>query len=149
MNKDKTGQQSFDAWLRGGVSVLALGIVAATPNLAAAQPEITGISQNPTQAAAQDNDVATPAAAPDDDVVVTGRRAALEIADERKRRSETIIDSIVADDAGRLPDNSITEVLQRVPGVTIVRFAALNDPDHYSVEGSGIQVRARGWRALG
>jgi hypothetical protein len=27
-----------------------------------------------------------------------------------------------------------SEVLQRVPGVTIVRFAAIND--HYSVEGS-------------
>jgi TonB-dependent receptor len=51
------------------------------------------------------------------------------------------VDSVVADDAGKLPDNSITEVLQRVPGVTIVRFAAINDPDHYSVEGSGIQIR--------
>lgn len=75
------------------------------------------------------------------DIVVTGRRAALQAADERKRRSETIIDSVVADDAGKLPDNSITEVLQRVAGVTIVRFGALNDPDHYSVEGTGIQVR--------
>ncbi|MEG8039563.1 TonB-dependent receptor [Sphingomonas sp. LR60] len=75
------------------------------------------------------------------DVVVTGRRAALQAADERKRRSETIVDSIVADDAGKLPDNSITEVLQRVSGVSIVRFAALGDPDHYSVQGSGVQVR--------
>jgi TonB-dependent receptor len=75
------------------------------------------------------------------DIVVTGRRAALQAADDRKRRSETIIDSVVADDAGKLPDNSITEVLQRVAGVTIVRFSALNDPDHYSVEGTGIQVR--------
>jgi len=80
-------------------------------------------------------------AATDQDIVVTGRRAALQQAEDRKRRSETIIDSIVADDAGKLPDNSITEVLQRVSGVTIVRFAALNDPDHYSVEGSGIQIR--------
>ncbi|WP_165899622.1 TonB-dependent receptor [Sphingomonas sp. PP-CE-1G-424] len=75
------------------------------------------------------------------DIVVTGRRAALEAADERKRRSETIVDSVVADDAGKLPDNSITEVLQRVSGVSIVRFAALGDPDHYSVQGSGVQVR--------
>lgn len=75
------------------------------------------------------------------DVVVTGRRAALEAADERKRRSETIVDSVVADDAGKLPDNSITEVLQRISGVSIVRFAALGDPDHYSVQGSGVQVR--------
>lgn len=74
-------------------------------------------------------------------IVVTGRRAALESAENRKKNAISIVDSVVADDAGKLPDNSITEVLQRVPGVTIVRFAAINDPDHYSVEGSGIQIR--------
>ena len=76
-----------------------------------------------------------------DEVVVTGRRAALENATERKKLSDSIIDSVVADEAGMLPDNSITEVLQRVSGVTIVRFAALGDPDHFSAEGSGVQVR--------
>ncbi len=76
-----------------------------------------------------------------EEIIVTGRREALQTADSRKKNAETIIDSVVADDAGKLPDNSITEVLQRVSGVAIVRFAALNDPDHYSVEGSGIQVR--------
>lgn len=76
-----------------------------------------------------------------EEVVVTGRRAALENATERKRVSESIIDSVVADEAGMLPDNSITEVLQRVAGVTIVRFASLGDPDHFSAEGSGVQVR--------
>lgn len=74
-------------------------------------------------------------------VVVTARRKALQTATERKKNSDTMIESIVADDAGKLPDNSITEVLQRVSGVTMVRFAALNDPDHFSAEGSGIQVR--------
>jgi iron complex outermembrane recepter protein len=74
-------------------------------------------------------------------IVVTGRRAALQAAAERKRNSETIIESVVADDAGKLPDSSITEVLQRVAGVSIVRFRALGDPDHFSVEGSGVQVR--------
>lgn len=74
-------------------------------------------------------------------IVVTGRRAALQSADDRKKNANVIVDSVVADEAGKLPDNSITEVLQRVAGVTIVRFAALGDPDHFSVEGSGIQVR--------
>jgi hypothetical protein len=92
----------------------------------------------------------TPAAAADSSatdntgeagITVTGRRAALQAADQRKRNSETIIDSVVADEAGKLPDNSITEVLQRVQGVTIVKFRAINDPDHFSIEGSGIQVR--------
>lgn len=83
----------------------------------------------------------TEAAQDEGAIVVTGRRTALESGDYRKRNADTIIDSVVADDAGKLPDNSITEVLQRVSGVTIVRFSALNDPDHFSVEGSGIQVR--------
>jgi iron complex outermembrane receptor protein len=75
------------------------------------------------------------------EVVVTARRKALITADERKKDSETLVDSVVAEEAGLLPDNSVTEVLQRVSGVTMVRFAALGDPDHYSAEGSGIQVR--------
>lgn len=141
-------------WLRSGASSLVLASVAVSAPAWAAgrgQAETQGVSQSATQAAtttgnenAPGPDTATQAAdqtEPGGDVVVTGRRAALEAADARKRRSETIIDSVVADDAGKLPDNSITEVLQRVSGVTIVRFAALNDPDHFSVEGSGIQVR--------
>jgi iron complex outermembrane receptor protein len=75
------------------------------------------------------------------EVVVTARRKALATADERKKDSETLVDSVVADEAGLLPDNSVTEVLQRVSGVTMVRFASLGDPDHFSAEGSGIQVR--------
>jgi hypothetical protein len=35
----------------------------------------------------------------------------------------------------------VTEALQRVPGVSINRFAAGVDPDHFSVEGSGVVVR--------
>ena len=74
-------------------------------------------------------------------VVVTARRAALESAQKIKENSDQIVDAIVADDAGKLPDNSVTEVLARVPGVTIGRFAAVGDPDHYSIEGSGVAVR--------
>ena len=96
-----------------------------------------GAALTPGLARAQTADEATEI----DTVVVTGRRAALENATERKKNSESIIDSVVADEAGMLPDNSITEVLQRVAGVSIVRFSSLNDPDHFSAEGSGIQVR--------
>src|SRR5262245_17885690 len=55
-----------------------------------------------------------------EELTITGRRAALQAADERKRNSESIINSVVADEAGKLPDNSITEVLQRVSGVSVV-----------------------------
>ncbi|MEN2785006.1 TonB-dependent receptor [Sphingomonas qilianensis] len=113
-----------------GASALALVAAGIAPS---------SYAQVAPQGAADTDQASTDDAAVD--IVVTGRRAALEAAEDRKRRSETIVDSIVADDAGRLPDNSITEVLQRVSGVSIVRFAALGDPDHYSVQGSGVQVR--------
>ena len=128
--------------LRASVSLAAL-LAAGSSGAAWAQAETQTISPDTTQAAGPGQDVGEPAADETGagDIVVTGRRAALEAADERKRRSETIVDSVVADDAGKLPDNSITEILQRVSGVSIVRFAALNDPDHFSVQGSGVQVR--------
>ncbi|MGQ3054817.1 MAG: TonB-dependent receptor [Roseateles sp.] len=74
-------------------------------------------------------------------VVVSGRRAALESAQKIKQNSDEIVDSIVADDIGKLPDQSVTEVLQRIVGVTIDRTMAKNDPEHYSVEGSSVNIR--------
>ncbi|WP_076070460.1 TonB-dependent receptor [Sphingomonas montana] len=137
--KQTFGQRQL---LRTGVSLAAL-LATGYGGAALAQAEIQPIAPDATQAAAPRQDVGEPGAADTggESIVVTGRRAALEAAVERKRRSETIVDSVVADDAGKLPDNSITEVLQRVSGVSIVRFAALNDPDHFSVQGSGVQVR--------
>ena len=120
--------------LRAGVSSLAL-MALFTSGTAWAQDTGTGSSDTSQEATDTDGDT------DGDAIVVTGRRAALQAAEQRKKNSESIIDSVVADEAGKLPDNSITEVLQRVSGVSMVRFAALNDPDHFSVEGSGIQVR--------
>ena len=74
-------------------------------------------------------------------VVVVGQRASLENAQKIKQNADEVVDSIVADDIGKLPDRSVTEVLQRVVGVTIDRTMAKGDPEHYSVEGSGVMVR--------
>lgn len=76
-----------------------------------------------------------------DDVVVTGYRQALQSAQNLKRNSDAIVDSVTAEDIGALPDRSVVETLQRIPGVSISRFAAGVDPDHFSVEGSGATVR--------
>jgi len=78
-------------------------------------------------------------------VVVSGQRAALQSAQAIKRNSEDIVDGVVAEEAGKLPDRSITEVLQRVVGVTMDRNRSRGDPEHFSVEGSGIQVRGLSW----
>ncbi len=75
-----------------------------------------------------------------DMVVVTGQRAALQSAQKIKQNADEIVDSIVADDIGKLPDRSITEVLQRIVGVTIDR-SMQGDPQHYAVEGSGVAIR--------
>lgn len=72
------------------------------------------------------------------EIVITARRKANEQADIMMKNSESIVNVVLADDAGKLPDNSITEVLQRVPGVTITRWG---DPDHFQAQGVGIQVR--------
>lgn len=77
----------------------------------------------------------------DGDIVVTGIRASLESAQNIKKNSDTVVDAITAQDIGALPDRSVTEALQRVPGVSISKFAGANDPDHFSVEGSGVVVR--------
>ncbi|MEN0037268.1 MAG: TonB-dependent receptor [Cellvibrio sp.] len=76
-----------------------------------------------------------------DEVVVTGVRANLQSAQEIKRNADTVVDSISAEDIGSLPDRSVLEAMQRVPGVSIERFASANDPDHFSTEGSGAVIR--------
>jgi TonB-dependent receptor len=68
-------------------------------------------------------------------------RRSLETSQEIKKNAEVFVDSITAEDIGALPDRSVTEALQRVPGVSISRFAAGADPDHFSIEGSGVVVR--------
>lgn len=54
-------------------------------------------------------------------VVVTGQRAGLDTARELRRHGEGIVDAVVADDIDKLPDFSVNDALQRVPGVQIMR----------------------------
>jgi TonB-dependent receptor len=79
------------------------------------------------------------------DVIVTGQRAALQSAQTIKQNAEQIVDSITAVDIGALPDRSVTEAIQRIPGVTIGRTADGRDADRLSVEGSGVQIRGISW----
>jgi TonB-dependent receptor len=67
-----------------------------------------------------------------DEIVVTGIRASLQSAQARKRDADSVVDSIVAEDIGKLPDVNVTEALQRVSGVQIGRDRG---------EGSGITIR--------
>ena len=56
-----------------------------------------------------------------DEIVVTGVRAAIAAGLQTKRESNSIVDSISAEDIGKFPDNNIAEAVQRIPGVSIDR----------------------------
>jgi len=75
------------------------------------------------------------------EVVVTGIRASLANSQTIKQLSPTVVDAITAEDIGALPDRSVVESLQRIPGVSISKFEGGNDPDHFSAEGTTIQIR--------
>ncbi len=76
-----------------------------------------------------------------EEVIVTGTRTSLQNAQEIKRNANTFVDAISADDINALPDRSVLESLQRLPGVSVERFASSDDPDRFSAEGSGAVVR--------
>ncbi|HZB69752.1 MAG TPA: TonB-dependent receptor [Sphingomicrobium sp.] len=74
-------------------------------------------------------------------IIVTGQRRALQTSAQRKRDADTVMDSITATDIGAFPDKSVAEALQRVPGITVNRFAATSDTAHFSAEPSGVIIR--------
>ena len=76
-----------------------------------------------------------------DTVVVKGVRGAVMRAQDIKQEATQIVDSVTAEDIGALPDRSVTETLKRVSGLTVTGFAARDDTDHFSAEGSGVMIR--------
>ena len=92
------------ASLLGGVSatcMMGLGLLAA--------PQAQAADAAPTP----DNTV--------QEVIVTGYRASLQSALQAKRNSDLPMESIVAEDIGKMPDQNVAESLQRLPGVQIDR----------------------------
>ncbi len=96
---------------------------AASPSAAAADQ--TSEAQNPTTPASD-------AAAETQDIVVTGIRGSQQRAVNLKRDAASVTDSISAEDIGKLPDVTISDSLQRIPGVQIRRDAG---------EGAAINIR--------
>ncbi len=93
---------------RMSVSALALGIA-----MFAAAPSF-----------AQDADAATEEeAAEEEGILVTGFRASLENAVNEKKNADQILESVSAEDIGKLPDASIGESIARLPGVTSQRLS--------------------------
>ena len=112
---------------------LAVLTTASSIALCAAQPVFAQ--------SAEQSDKAPESAEAEDAIIVTGFKKSLESAQNIKRDADTFVDVITAEDIGALADRSVAEALQRVPGVNISRFEQRNDPDRFSVEGSGVIIR--------
>ena len=72
-------------------------------------------------------DATTQTAAKSDElqeIVVTGFRQSLQTALDAKRKSDLAIESVAAEDIGKMPDQNVAESLQRLPGVQINRGQA-------------------------
>ena len=106
----------------GGVELMhKLNKIAATVITMAAASSVS------TTTLAQENDIV-------EEVVVTGIRSSFSKANDLKRFSNSIQDSIVAEDLGKFPDQNVAESLQRITGVTISRS-----------NGEGSEVTVRGF----
>ena len=82
-----------------------------------------------------DNTTATADDEQDDVIVVTGFRASLESAVAEKKLKDQIIESVSAEDIGKLPDASIGESIARLPGLTSQRISGR--AGYISVRGFG------------
>jgi TonB-dependent receptor len=118
---DLKGRGLYGRTVRLGASTAAIAIMLVTP----AWGQSAGESETAETA----------------EIVVTGIRGALQTAAVRKKNADTVMDSITATDIGAFPDKSVAEALQRVPGVTVNRFALSTDTAHFTAEPSGVIVR--------
>ncbi|MEM8981778.1 MAG: TonB-dependent receptor [Pseudomonadota bacterium] len=67
-----------------------------------------------------------------DEVVVQGIRGSLASAVDQKRNSDKLVEVVIAEDIGKLPDQNLAEVLENITGIQITRTAGV---------GTGVQVR--------
>ena len=67
-----------------------------------------------------------------EEVIVTGIRGAAMRSIDIKRNAGSVVDAITATDIGKLPDATIADSLQRVPGIQITRTGG---------EGTGVNIR--------
>ena len=100
-------RRSFKGQLRLNVAAIAV-IAAATAHPAFAQTAASTTATDP---------VAAEPAAPD--IVVTGSRQAQRKAIAQKKLSNTLVETLYANDVGKLPDQNVAEAVRRLPGVSV------------------------------
>jgi len=117
------------------VNVSSLALAAIVPSIAVAQTapadQTAPVSQDSTATAPVTGQASQSGqlAPPEKDVVITGVRQSLSSAQAIKRNSNEIVDSVQAQDIGKLPDANTVEALQRITGVQIQRRYGEGDTD--------------------
>jgi len=143
--------------LLASASIFALGVTGAAAPVMAQDAVVStaattlAAGQGPDQATDQeppqtgDPGVKEEVTSDGDTIIVTGIRASLQSARNTKKNADQIVDSISAQDIGALPDRSVSEALQRIPGVTLQRTNAARDPARLSAEGGAVFIRGLSW----
>ena len=67
-----------------------------------------------------------------EEVVVMGIRGSLKSAVDQKRNADNLVEVVIAEDIGKLPDQNLAEVLEGITGIQITRTAGV---------GTGVQIR--------
>ena len=85
-------------------------------------PDATGqqLPGDPSQPPEAASSAGTPTAS-GSEIVVTGLRRSLQSARNIKRNSTQVIDAVVAEDIGKLPDITVSDTAARIPGVQVER----------------------------
>lgn len=101
-------------------------------------------------------DPAATEVAKDQEIIVTGYRASLQSAAAIKRNSDSILESVVSEDIGKLPNNTAAETVARLPGIQVDRSmdevtgvlirglpdvaTTYNGRDIYTTDGRGVNL---------
>ncbi len=100
-------------------------------------------AQEVASAATDTQETVKAADEPAADVVVVGVRGAVEKAADKKRNAKQIVDSVEAEDVGKLPDNNVPEAMARITGVQIDR--ARGQGQSVAIRGlDGVQTTVNG-----
>ena len=114
---------AFRDTLRSGISISAFtATLALAGGLLPAAAMAQGSQQTTPEQVDEGQPVTDPDAASDGLIIVTGFRASLESAVAEKKLSDQIVESVTAEDIGKLPDASIGESIARLPGLTAQRL---------------------------
>src|SRR4029453_10634154 len=102
-----------------GVALAVLGTAPAFAQDVATEASAAATATAPQAQPAPPSTEATEAQG--QEIVVTGFRASLQSSVNTKKRQDRVVESVTAEDIGKLPDNGIGESIARLPGLSAQR----------------------------